>query len=88
MTMLRYLRYPHKVGDHKSPKSKKNAWILAELGHSSFLAFYQFSGGTLYLAMYGYQAEIVYRFKLLMNRTGHLQYLPKSKIFFLSVHMI
>ena len=28
-------RYPYKVGDHKSPKSKKNAW-KAELGHTAF----------------------------------------------------
>ena len=28
-------RYPYKVGDYKSPKSKKNAW-KAELGHTAF----------------------------------------------------
>ena len=27
-------RYPYKVGDHKSPKSKKNTWE-AELGHTA-----------------------------------------------------
>ena len=28
-------RYPYKVGDHKSPKGKKNTW-KAELGHTAF----------------------------------------------------
>ena len=28
-------RYPYKVGDHKSPKSKKITWE-AELGHTAF----------------------------------------------------
>ena len=28
-------RYPYKVGDHKSPKSKKNVW-KAVLGHTAF----------------------------------------------------
>ena len=28
-------RYLYKIGDHKSPKSKKNTW-KAELGHTAF----------------------------------------------------
>ena len=62
-------RYLYKVGDHKSPESKKNTW-KAELGHTcilySFLAFYLFGG---YLS-YNEVRQIVYRFK---GSGSHLQ---------------